>query len=144
MSFPSAKTALDSGMSPEAALLHAFSADTPVGFTTLTHIAEMARKEQKCSCPLNCLRKKIPLNGSDILRVEMRGAGIVVDIDPKSPTASDIFRLLGTDAARPLVAAHFGMSFGLANCCKILASPVKADTEFTPAEQIAWQVKPDC
>lgn len=144
MSFPSAKKALNTGKTPEEALIYAFEHDTPTGYSLLKHVAEMAHKEKKCACPLNCLRKKVPLFSNDILRVEMRGNGIVVDINPGSDVARDIFRLLGTDAARPLVAKSLGTSFGFANCCKILASPCSEDVHFTTEEQIQWQVQPDC
>jgi hypothetical protein len=144
MSFPSAQAALAAGKTPEEALIHAFENDTPTGYSLLRHIAEMAEKEKKCTCPLQCLRKKVPLFSNDILRVEMRGNGVVVDVNPNSDVAGDIFRLLGTDAARPLVAKSLGTSFGFANCCKILASPTPADVAFTAAEQIMWQVEPDC
>jgi hypothetical protein len=144
MSFPSAITRLEAGDGPKAALLYAFKHDTALGFKAIRAVAEAARTESEC-CPLCSVKAALGEEyKKDVLRCEPIGEGIAVDFDPLSKTGLEIARLLGTDAARPLIEEEIGMPLGYANCCKVIASARHADVEVTVLQQIEWQSSIDC
>lgn len=153
MSFPSAQTYLNAnpGAQPEAALLHAIQQDTPLGYNAL--VALSAAITRKTNNPLRLIRQRLnrfgatqgmPDLGRDALRCEVRGEGLKVDFDPDSKLGRQLSRIMGTDAARPLMAGHFGLHLGFANCCGGIASKRKADVLFTAADQVRWQLSIDC
>ncbi len=142
MSFPSAIPRLKAGDTPEVALLHAMERDTRRGFTAIITLAEAVR--EGLDDPLGHVKKRLGNDGTSALRAERRGDGVVIDFDPFSKVGLEIARLLGTDAARPLMEERAGMPLGFANCCKIIASPKKQDVRFSITEQIEWQHSIDC
>jgi len=137
MSFPSAAVFRSQGLAPEQALLRAFETDTPLGWRAISAVVEIARGGSAGT--------QVPTVPDQIRPTETRGEGVIVDINPNSQTGAEVMRLLGTDCARAILVRHFGCYFGLANCCKILASARNpADIAFSAEEQIDWQSKPDC
>lgn len=145
MSFPSAAAKLQEGVSADDALLYAMEHDTPLGFAAIMAAAMATRQENRESCPCCIVKGVLPeAHRKDVLRHERRGAGVVVDFAPDSAIGKQIMRLLGTDAARPLMEKRAGVRFGFANCCKVLASADERDVRFTPEEQIGWQSQIDC
>jgi hypothetical protein len=143
MSFPSALRRLEAGDSPEAALRYAFKHDTQRGFKAISAVADLARQAATC-CPGCKMKDVLGDQAADYLRCEPLGDGVAVDFDPLSETGLQIARLLGTDAARPLIEKMVDMDLGFANCCKVIASTNKADTLVTPLQQIKWQASIDC
>jgi hypothetical protein len=143
MSFPSALLRLQAGDSPEAALRYAFEHDTPSGFRAILAVARLAKGQAVC-CPGCVIKDALGYRADDYLRCEPIGEGIVADFDPLSETGLQIARLLGTDAARPLMEDIVGMKLGFANCCKIIASLSDADIHVTALQQINWQSSIDC
>lgn len=145
MSFPSAAAKLHAGSSASEALLYAMEHDTPLGFAAVMAVALSTKKENANACPCCVVKGALPESArKDVLRHERRGAGVVIDFAPDSVVGKQIMRLLGTDAARPLMTQRAGMHFGFANCCKVIASEKEEDTRFTPEEQINWQSQIDC
>lgn len=144
MSFPSALVRLKAGDSPDAALLYAMEHDTSLGYTALMATAKAARASLG-GCPCCITKEALPNeHRKDVLRHERRGKGVVVDFNPDSVVGKQIARLLGTDAARPLIEGRAGVKFGFANCCRVLASVNVVDVRFSVEEQIRWQANIDC
>lgn len=142
MSFPSALARLQAGDTPKAALLHAMRVDTKLGYDA---IMAAARAAVSPKCPCCTVKNALPAeHHKDVLRHERRGRGVVIDFNPDSVVGKQIARLLGTDAARPLVIEQSRLHLGFANCCKVLASPEAADVGFTVEDQIRWQANIDC
>lgn len=142
MSFPSALPRLNQGDAPRDALLFAMEHDTGLGYAAIIAVASAARERRSAlSIVANALPKE---HRSAVLREERRGSGVVVDFDPNSVVGAQIMRLLGTDAARPLMAERAGMPLGFGNCCKVLASLEPGDVAFSVDEQIRWQAHIDC
>ncbi len=142
MSFPSAVEQINAGATPVAALLYAMQHDTSIGYKALVSAVASVSGEV---CPCCVVREALPAeHHNDVLRAERRGDGIVIDFNPDSKVGKQIARLMGTDAARPLLSEHLGTHFGFANCCKVLISHTPADVRFTVQEQIEWQHSIDC
>jgi hypothetical protein len=97
MSFPSLETENLSGKTRKEAaktFLDAFWADLPKGMEAIEKLAESAHNTDQ--------------------QVEMTK-------DPNSDVGQQIIRLLGTDVARSVLEQHFGLEFGLYNCCTAVA-----------------------
>jgi len=142
MSFPSALVRLNAGDAPKTALAHAMRTDTHLGHTA---IMAVARATKSPGCPCCTVKNALPQeHRKDVLRHERRGVGVAIDFNPDSVLGKQIARLLGTDAARPLMTEHAGMPLGFANCCKVLASPDQGDVVFNAEDQIRWQANIDC
>ena len=144
MSFPSAVALVESGATPEAALIQAASQDTPLGFEALSALSIMA-KGTPPSDPVQYIQSALPEHArKDVLRSEPCGKrGIKVDFDPDSVVGRQIARLM-TDAMRPLLEDRFAIKFGFANCCGGIASEDEEDVEVTAADQVRWQTSIDC
>lgn len=145
MSFPSAPKNLADGMSPAEALLAAITTDTPDGYAYLAGL--VSAYKSKAVDAVEHVKGFIACNGcaSKVLRAERLSAGgLKVDIDPTSKLAGQIMRLLGTDVARKVLEDHFGVSFGLANCCAPVVGGDKPQTTFSVEDQIRWQNTIDC
>jgi hypothetical protein len=143
MSFPSAITRLEGGDTPKEAMAYAMMHDTNLGFAAIKAVADA--RTAGSHDPVDFVRNRLPPAAhKDVLRAELRGDAIVVDFDPMSKTGLQIARLLGTDAARPLMEELTGFKFGFANCCKILAGPTRESVHFTIKDQIRWQHAIDC
>lgn len=150
MSFPSAGKFLAEGLAPEAALLKAMQTDTHLGWIAIKAVAEASTMPQGEKCPCCHVKSKLVFLGQkdSVLRHERRGDGVMIDFDPGSKVGGQIARLLGTDAARPIVSKYLELNgalhVGFANCCKVIVSSNPDDVTFSAAEQIAWQSKIDC
>ena len=144
MSFPSAASRLEAGDSAEEALLHAMKHDTAMGFNALSAMA--AAYADGVDDPVDFVRERLPSKAqAHVLRSEELPTGALkVDFSPDSPVGQQVARLLGTAAARPLVEAELGVHFGFANCCGGIVGKKKTDVSFSPADQIRWQMAPDC
>ncbi|HVY72726.1 MAG TPA: hypothetical protein VG984_01585 [Candidatus Paceibacterota bacterium] len=142
MSFPSALLRLKAGDTPDTALAYAMRTDTKLGYAA---IMAAAAATASTDCPCCTVRNALPPeHRHDVLRHERRGRGVMVDINPDSVVGKQVARLLGTDAARPLMVAEAGMALGFANCCRILASPDKEDVQVSVEDQVRWQINIDC
>ncbi|MBD3250861.1 hypothetical protein GF380_00055 [Candidatus Uhrbacteria bacterium] len=146
MSFPTAIELVSQGRKPEEALLTAMQRDTAMGFLALQAQAEARRTNHPD--PIAFIRNALADHGSEaqaaVLRCRSHGSALKVDFDPLSALGMQISRLLGTDAARPLLEQRLEMCFGFANCCGAIADPKKSNTTFTVADQIEWQHSIDC
>lgn len=146
MSFPSAAVKLREGASAEEALLHAIKNDTPLGYIALSALGIAVEHKNKIN-PVDYIRTNLTHRDQSaaqaVLRFEPRGQGFKVDFDPNSPLAKEIGRLF-TDVTRGLIEKEFGMHFGFANCCGVIASKNKDDVKFSAQDQINWQLNPDC
>jgi hypothetical protein len=146
MSFPSSIAKLEEGASPEDALYHAMQTDTQMGFVAISAVVDAIR--ENVADPVAFIRSSLARFGNEamdtVLRAESRGRGLCVDFNPLSALGMQIARLMGTDAARPIMCDRLDMSFGFANCCKVLASPNNGDVHFSAKEQILWQHAIDC
>jgi len=158
MSFPSAAKFLAEGLTPNEALLKAMKEDTRLGWVAIMAVAEAATlsQDESDTCPCCHVKNRLAMLGGEqsVLRHERRGAGVMIDFDPGSQVGGQIARLLGTDAARPIVSAYLAsqecsrleglLHVGFANCCKVMISPNPDDVRCTAADQILWQSKIDC
>ncbi len=146
MSFPSAVEKLEAGWTAEDALWHAMQHDTEMGFVAISALVKAVRDEY--NDPIGFVQGHLVRFGTNVvsavLRSEQRGLGVCIDFDPLSKLGMQVARLMGTDAARPLMTERLGMSFGFANCCKVIASTDEGDVRFTPLDQIKWQANIDC
>jgi len=143
MSFPSSIIRTQAGDTPEAAMLFAMEHDTPLGFQAI--LASSTAPQEDESSMLGHVRNTLPPEvHKDVLRAEHRGDGVVIDFDPLSDMGRQISRLMGTDAARPLLEERFETHLGFGNCCKVLVSKTASDVIFTVKEQIDWQYSIDC
>jgi len=115
MSYPSIKHVNPDALTEqgrEQALLAAFSTDLPLG---------MAAIEQ------------------DVAEVKRSGVRKLVPEDPNSPLGKQIIRLLGTDVARSILERHYGVAFGLYNCCGRVVALNHDALHMTTSEQIKLQ-----
>ncbi len=96
-----------------AALLQAFETDLPLG---------MARVEE--------LVAKLDEEGKD---------RVIISLDPKSVEGQQYARLLGPDIPRQVLEGHFGVKFGIYNCCGGVAGRKDDDLQMTLREQIEAQ-----
>lgn len=96
----------------ELALLAAFQADLPLGMAAIA---------------------------TDVREVKQTGERKLVPEDPNSPLGKQIIRLLGTDIARGLLERHFGVAFGLYNCCGRVVARSRDELRMTTTEQIELQ-----
>lgn len=147
MSFPSAITHLNNGLGPEDALYEAMKSDTDQGFAVLQALRDAVTGQVED--PVEFVKARLADQFDDevaqtVLRAERRGRGWKLDIDPLSKTGLQVMRLMGTDAARPLLAERLGGHFGFANCCAPINSDDEKDTKFKAEEQIRWQHSIDC
>lgn len=143
MSFPSALVRLSAGDQPAQALLHAMRTDTRLGYTAIMAVAAAAKDPNTCPCCT--VKTALPEDHrASVLRHERRGDGVIIDFDPDSTLGKQIARLLGTDAARPIMTGETGLHLGFANCCKVLASARADDVRFSAEDQIKWQSSIDC
>lgn len=147
MSFPSAIKHFENGLSAEDALFEAIKTDTNLGFAVLEALRDAVRSDVKD--PVEFVRARLADRFDDeaaqtVLRAERRGRGWKLDIDPLSKVGLQVMRLMGTDAARPLLAERLGGHFGFANCCAPINSDDEKDTKFNAEDQIRWQHSIDC
>lgn len=146
MSFPSAAPLMQQGKSPEEALYFAMQNDTNVGFAAISAVAEAVKQGLKD--PLAFVREKLSNLGVDVenhvLRWEQVGQGIAMDFLPASIVGGQIARLMGTDAARPLLVKNLEIKLGFANCCKVIVSERDQDILVSAEQQVFWQVGRDC
>ena len=121
MSYPSVVAVLEErGISLETAtdaqiknvLLEAFHRDLNMGMAYLKSAAEKVRK-----------------TGQRFLETE----------DPNSQVGKQLTRLLGADVARSIVEQHFGVAFGLYNCCGVTAALTREGLRMTMREQVMLQ-----
>lgn len=96
----------------EDALWGAFHTDLPLGMEALRDIADTVKA-----------------NSGRTVRIE----------DPSSPLGQQLIRLLGTNVAHRIVESRLGISFGLYNCCGVVAAPTEDQLNMTLAEQIRMQ-----
>jgi len=59
--------------------------------------------------------------------------------DPNSPVGKQLTRLLGADVARGIVEQHFGVAFGLYNCCGVTAATTREGLRMSMREQVMLQ-----
>lgn len=121
MSYPSVVAVLEEqGVSLETAtdaeikniLLEAFHRDLGLGMSYLKSATEKVRK-----------------TGERFLEAE----------DPNSPVGKQLTRLLGADVARGIVEQHFGVAFGLYNCCGVTVATTREGLCMTMREQVMLQ-----
>ena len=121
MSYPSVVAVLNErGVTLETAtdaeirnvLLEAFGRDLGLGMSYLKRAAQ-----------------KVKSTGERYLEAE----------DPNSPVGKQLIRLLGADIARSVVEEHFGVAFGLYNCCGVTAAPTRDGLQMTVREQVLLQ-----
>jgi hypothetical protein len=144
MSFPSAIERMEAGDAPEQALLHAMEHDTALGYRAISAVAAASKNQD--SDPLAYVRAQLPEVADQVLRAEYinNNKGLKIDFDPLATIGMQIARLMGTDAARPLLSARLGTQFGYANCCGVVAGEDEEAVNFTVADQIRWQHSIDC
>jgi hypothetical protein len=142
MSFPSAVARFAEGVPAEEALLYGMEHDTDLGFTAIIAVTDAVR--QQVADPLAFIKKRLPGYEDDVLHCGPRGEGVIVDFAPLSKLGLQIARLMGTDAARPLMVQRVAMPLGFANCCGVLASPNEQDVRFSAEEQVRWQLNIHC
>lgn len=143
MSFPSALAQLNAGASAPDALMYAMEHDTPLGFAAIVASASALTRGQECPCCI--VKQALPSeHHKDVLRHERRGKGVIIDFAPDSAVGKQVARLMGTDAARPLLAKRLAKFLGFANCCKVLVSADAADVVVTSEDQVRWQESIDC
>ena len=100
-------------------------------------------EEERTSALLAAFHKDLPL-GMEVLETDVRelkktGMRKLVPEDPNSPLGKQIIRLLGTDVARGILEVHFGVAFGLYNCCGRVVARNREELRMTTTEQIQLQ-----
>jgi hypothetical protein len=115
MSYPSIKNVDPDTLTErerESALLAAFRHDLPLGMAAIE---------------------------KDAREVKRSGIRKLVPEDPNSPLGKQIIRLLGTDIARSILEQHYGVAFGLYNCCGRVVAADRESLAMTTTEQIKLQ-----
>jgi hypothetical protein len=72
-------------------------------------------------------------------KVKHTGQRFLSAEDPNSPVGKQLTRLLGADIARGIVERHFGVAFGLYNCCGVTAATTREGLHMTMREQVMMQ-----
>ena len=146
MSFPTAPTERAKGASPEDALFTAVKTDTAMGFTAINATIQALREgvQDPVSFVKSALERFGPEAQDAVLRSAPHKGGLKIDFNPLSALGVQISRLMGTDAARPLLETRMEATLGFANCCGVIAGRTRDDVTFTIADQIEWQHSIDC
>jgi hypothetical protein len=105
--------------------------------------ADTATNEQLQKATLSAFYQELPLGMAHLeslaLETNRRSAKWIDVNDPGSPLGQQLARLVGTDAARPLVSQHFGTAFGFYNCCNVVCAPVASQLDLSLREQVKLQ-----
>jgi hypothetical protein len=104
------KTATDAQI--KNVLLEAFHRDLGIGMSYLKSVAE---------------------------RIKSTDVRFLAAEDPNSTLGKQLMRLLGADIARSIVEEHFGVAFGLYNCCGVAAAATREDLQMSMREQVMLQ-----
>lgn len=115
MSYPSIKNVAPRTMSErerELALLAAFRNDLPLGVEAIE---------------------------GDVAKIRKDGVRRLIPEDPNSPLGKQLIRLLGTDIARGIIERHYGVAYGLYNCCARVIAVDRGSLAMNTTEQIELQ-----
>ncbi|MDB4940332.1 MAG: hypothetical protein JWO40_757 [Candidatus Doudnabacteria bacterium] len=104
---------------------------------------DTASEGQMRSALFEAFQRDLPLGvaylGELAARTKASAAKILDPQDPNTALGKQITRLLGTDIARSICEAEFGVAFGLYNCCGSVAAPTRELLAMSPLEQIQLQ-----
>ena len=151
MSFPSAIEYLktEHGVTPEtatdrqanAALLHAMQKDTDQGFALLQALAVAQTERMQPDIVLGFVRGRLHEDhqAAVLLFEELQTGGVAIHVDPLTDLGRQVTRMVGTDAARPLLEGHFGKCISFANCCIVPMGDTPEQVAFTAKDQVRWQ-----